>query len=333
MMSRVIPPLLEAGATISVVAPAGIVDRERLEQGMACLRALGFGLKTYRDVYAHDAIFAGDDRARAEELMRAFTDPDTQAIFAARGGYGCIRLLPRLDFSQIAAHPKIFVGYSDNTVLHAAFWSKCRLVTFHGPHASDLRRAVDGELSPTTAALWRTLMVDGGHSREKADATWTESLPEARAASAESMFMIAPGAARAPVVGGNLALVCSLLGSDYQIDTHGRILFLEDVDEPPYRIDRYLQQLRLAGCFDHVSGILLGSFTRCAAEDSAWTTAEVFADHFCAASYPVLAGFPAGHDDHNLTFPLGVESLVDATAGVFQVLEEPWLSRGSHGWA
>ena len=310
MSQRIIPPLLEPGSTISIIAPAGIADRQKLEEGMAYLRSLGFGIKTYRDVFSRHAIFAGDDAARAGELIQAFADPDTQAIVAARGGYGCIRLLPYLDVSPIAARPKVFLGYSDNTVLHAALWHRCGLVTFHGPHVSDMGAAAGGMASTTATALWRMLMIDGGCPLPAGDPSLAGSTISAPPSTLdEPLRMIAPGVARAPVVGGNLALVCALLGTDDQIDTRGKIVFLEDVDEPPYRIDRCLKQLSLAGCFDEVSGVLLGSFTRCDAVAQTWTTTDVLTEHFQAAAYPVLAGYPAGHGDVNLTFPLGVGAL------------------------
>lgn len=324
---RIVPPLLEPGAGISIVAPAGVVDRTKLEGGLERLRSLGFGVKVYRDLFARDAIFAGDDSSRADELMRAFLDPDTQAVFAARGGYGCVRLLPYLDFAAIAANPKIFLGYSDNTVLHAALGKHCGLVTFHGPHVSDMHQAAGGMSARTAAALWRKLMAVGSpaSSPDVLGETQQDLCPSAPAV--EPLRAIAPGMSQARVVGGNLSLICSLLGTAYQLDTHGCILFLEDVDERPYRIDRFLQQLKLAGCFDQVAGVVLGAFTDCGAPDDTWTTEQVFAEHFASASFPVLEGLSAGHGDDNLTLPLGSEWRIDATAGVFRPLQEPWRTR------
>ena len=309
-----LPPLLEVGATIAVVAPAGIVNRPKLEASMAYLQQLGFRTKTYRDIYADVHIFAGDDSARAAELMSAFEDEEVQAIFAARGGYGCIRLLNLLDFSLIANHPKIFLGYSDNTVLHAALTQKCNLVAYHGPHASDFRSPNGGMSVLSEAALWQTLLKGGVESLVGRLSNEIVKAAEEPNGLCKSLRSVVPGAARGPVVGGNLALVCALLGTDFQIETADKLLFLEDVDEPPYRIDRFLQQLRLAGALDQVSGVILGGFTRCEDPTSNWTTSSVLLEFFGDATFPVMTDFPAGHGDVNLTLALGLDTFVDPVA-------------------
>ncbi len=202
------PPLLRSDSTIAIVAPAGIVDRSKLEASIAYVHQLGFKTKTYRDIYAKCDTFAGDDSDRATELMSAFKDSEVQAIFAARGGYGCIRLLQKLDYNVIAAHPKIFLGYSDNTVLHAAFHKKCNLITYHGPHASDFRHSNGGMTASCEASLWQTLSGDGFEAWQ---GRLSSPIREASRTSLDrqaGLRTIVTGAATGPIVGGNLALVC-----------------------------------------------------------------------------------------------------------------------------
>ena len=246
--------------------------------------------------------------------MAAFADPDCSAVFPVRGGYGCLRLLDLLNFDFIRANPKVFVGFSDNTVLHAAFWRQCRLVTFHGPHPSDGIGHPDGWPPTTERAFWQALL---GDVVPQPSTTGSIEVDQSR------LSPIVSGVAEGRLAGGNLSLVCSLLGTPYEIDADGCILLLEDVGEPPYRIDRMLAQLKHAGVFERVAGVLLGHFTNCCAAEpqKSLSLQNVLADYFGTLHVPVLSGFPCGHERENITLPLGVTCMLDCDSPGLRVLE------------
>jgi muramoyltetrapeptide carboxypeptidase len=310
-MKPVFPLPLRTGDTIGIIAPAGVVDAVKLDRAVQCLHDRGFKTKTYRDVLARRGYLAGDDAARAAEINAAFADPACGAIFPARGGYGCLRMVDQIDFHLVRANPKIFLGFSDNTVLQSAFWREAGLVTFHGPHPSDSYGRPTGPTAKTEKSLWHLLLGDP------------------KSAEAEFKFetceTFRPGNVEGRLVGGNLALVCSLLGTPYEIDFENNVLLLEDTDEPPYRVDRFLAQLKLAGCLEKVAGILLGEFTRCQNGEAAagLTLSEVLADHLSPFAGPILAGFPAGHGEDNVTLPLGARVRLDADRRTLTLLESP----------
>ena len=308
-MKPVVPAKLQPGDTMGIIAPAGVVDRTKLDRALERIRALGYRTKYYRDIYAQRGYLAGSDSERVAELHEAFADPECRAIFAARGGYGCIRIVDQIDFDLVRANPKIFIGFSDITVLHAAFWRATGLVTFHGPHPSDSYGRPEGPTDLTAEWLWKTLT--------KTDRTLPCQIRH------HELRTYRPGSAEGRLVGGNLALVCSLLGSRHSIDFEDNILFFEDTDEPPYRIDRFLAQLRLSGVFDQVAGIVLGQFTRCVADDadSSLTLDEVLDDHLSSLKCPILVGFPAGHGNDNVTVPLGVRVRLNADEPSLALLE------------
>jgi muramoyltetrapeptide carboxypeptidase len=317
-MTPSLPAALRPGDTIGIVAPAGVVDRTKLERAVQRLTDRGFRTKTYRDLFETRGYLAGSDAARIAELHAAFADEECRAVFPARGGCGCIRIVGQLDFDLVRAHPKIFLGFSDNTVLHAAFWHAANLVTFHGPHPCDSYGRPEGPTELTERWLWQTLMAEpGAHS-----GSYEISFDEATAAQMQTRV---GGTAQGRLVGGNLALVCSLLGSPYELALENNILFLEDVNEPPYRIDRFLVQLKLAGNLERVAGIVLGQFTECVAPDAvpSLTLAEVLDDHLGPLNCPMLSGFPSGHGEDNVTLPLGVDVELDADRKRLTVLATP----------
>jgi muramoyltetrapeptide carboxypeptidase len=278
------PPRLKSGDLIALAAPAGPFDRQCFDAGLGLLQAMGFRTTAPEAIFARQGYLAGTDRQRAEVLNRLFADPEVAGIVCARGGYGSTRMLPYLDLEAIRAHPKVFVGFSDITGLHAVLTDRCRLVTFHGPMAASL---------PATS--------------EEGRAAFREALTGA------SPVVLAPagghvvvaGQARGAVAGGNLALLAHLVGTPYFPQLAGRILVLEDVDEAPYRIDRMLWQLRLAGVLTRVAGVVLGSFERCGAyEEIVGIAAAVVRP----LGIPLVAGFPFGHGAVNFTLPLGLEA-------------------------
>jgi muramoyltetrapeptide carboxypeptidase len=313
------PKALNRGDTIGVIAPAGPVNRERIDLALERVRQLGFQTKIYGDIYRRTDYLAGDDNTRADELMAAFADPETAAVWCARGGYGVVRLLDQIDFDVVRRNPKVFVGFSDITILHLAMQQRAGLLTFHGPNLQDGFGKPDDMLPATAAALWRAFMAEqqsttgAGYSFDFLNADHSE------------LRSVTRGNANGRLTGGNLAVICGLMGTSFEIETAGRILFLEDVSERVYRIDRYLSQLMLAGKLQSAAGILLGTFSY---EDDdppeSQTAVAALLDEYCGhLQIPVLAGFPAGHTQYNLTLPMGALAEVDADGCAVKLLEDP----------
>lgn len=319
-MKPIFPRALKSGDTIALVAPASVPERTRIELAVNRLGERGFRVKLYGDVYRRRGYLAGDDATRAAELMAAFADPEVAAIFPVRGGTGVTRLLDLLDYAVIRKHPKILAGFSDITALHLALQSQTGLVTFHSPHPMDGLGRPDGFTDLSARTFWRTLLAesyDGG-----GQASWDVLTEDSER---QKLSTLCPGAAEGRLVGGNLALVCSVMGTPYEINTAGNILMLEDVGEQPYRVDRLLSQLRLAGKLDVLSGVVLGQFTDCVAEPDkpSLTIDEVFADYFSELGIPVLENFPTGHTPDNATLPLGALVELDASNKQLTILETP----------
>ena len=220
-----------------------------------------------------------------------FADDGIKAIFCARGGYGAIRVLSHLDWKTICGRPKIFVGFSDISVLLAAFGTRCGMVTFHGPVVTSLA-ASDLE---TKAALKAAL-----------------SSPHPLIYEPGRPVVIRPGMGRGRVMGGNLCTLCHLAGTAFAPDTAGRILFIEDCGEPHYKIDRMLTHLKMCGWFDAIAGLMIGSFERCG---DASTIMEIVAEVFENAQIPVMGGFEIGHGTRNLILPMGIEAVLDTDRG------------------
>ena len=311
------PTALKKGDAIGIVAPAGPVNRERIDRALARLQARGFRTKTYGDIYRSRGYLAGDDETRANELMAAFADPETAAVWCARGGYGVMRLLDRIDFEVIRQNPTVFIGFSDITALHVAIGQQTGLVTFHGPNVQDGFGKPDDMPAANEAALWGTILANPQAVDEAGfsyDITGVEGA---------TLRPLRGGVATGPLTGGNLAVLCGLLGTPFEIQTAGHILFLEDISERPYRIDRYLMQLRLAGKLQDVAGVLLGDFSYDEADPAAYA-ADVSAlldEFFAQLNAPVLAGFPAGHDPINLALPIGGQFQLDADNQQVTLLE------------
>jgi muramoyltetrapeptide carboxypeptidase len=312
------PKALRRGDTIGVVVPAGPVDRERINRALDRLQQTGFRTKTYGDIYRRDGYLAGDDDTRAAELMDAFADPETSAVWCARGGYGVVRLLNRIDFDLIRRHPKVFIGFSDITALHIAMQQRSGLVTFHGPNLQDGFGRTENMSADNESALWQAVIAD---EQSTADAGYVLS----PAMNDVNLRSLTSGKAKGALTGGNLAVLAGLMGTPFEINTAGRILFLEDVSERLYRIDRYLAQLSLAGKLQSAAGILLGSFSYDddePAEPQSAVTALL--DEYCRGlKIPVLAGFPAGHAQYNLTLPMGALIEIDADSRGVKLLENP----------
>jgi len=310
-MTPIKPKPLKRGDAISVVVPAGPLNRERIDRALSRLHERGFRTKTHGDIYRARGYLAGDDATRARELMDAFTDPNTTAMWCARGGYGVARLLDRIDFHIIHRHPKVFIGFSDITALHVAIHQRTGLITFHGPNLQDGFGKRDDMPAASEAALWRALSGEGqrggspGYAFDVADVGDIE------------LRTVRGGTVTAPLTGGNLSVLVGLMGTPFEVETAGRILFLEEVDERLYRIDRYLAQLRLAGKLQAAAGVLVGGFSFEQDDDRKESDADLAAlldEYLGVLKVPVLTGFPAGHVKHNLTLPIGAVVELDADA-------------------
>jgi muramoyltetrapeptide carboxypeptidase len=314
------PPPLRPGDTVVIVATSSPVSSGEVEEAAANLRRRGYQVKIAAGTLEKRGYLAGGDEARAAALNEALRDPEARLVLCARGGYGSPRILDRLDYQAIRRFPKAILGYSDVTSLLLAIEQRARLVTFHGPMAGK-DFSGRGGLSPFAERhLLDLLGPASSESRGSAFADWGKDPP---GASAEERRTIAPGSAEGPLLGGNLSSIAALMGTPYEIDARGAILFLEDVNEEPFRIDRMLNQLRLAGKLAGARGILLGAFTRCEPRSprDSLSLEEVFADYFAGLGVPVLAGFPAGHLPEQAVLPLGVRVRLDATARTLSLLE------------
>jgi len=303
------PRALRPGDVVGVAAPAGPVDGERLERGAAELRALGFTVRVEEGVLDRRGFTAGSLQTRVEQLHRLFADPDVAAIVCARGGAGAGRLLDRLDADLLRRNPKPLVGYSDVTFLHL-FLARLGHVSLHGPMAA--RELAEGERAYDRASLWHALSGEGVPYASDPD----ELLP------------LRPGRAEGVVRGGCLSILAAAAGTRWALPTgEDSILFLEDVDEPPYRIDRMLLQLRASGALDGVRGVVFGDMKGCSPRlDEDYTLEEVLLEALGDLELPVALGLSSGHTaSPNLTLPLGVRARLVATAeeARFEVLEAP----------
>ncbi len=281
-----LPPELQPGDTVGVIAPSGSFERERLAPGLAFLRAKGFGVREGASLYAQDRYLAGTDRARADDVNAMFADGDVKGIFVARGGYGAARILEFLDWASIAQNPKVLVGLSDTTALQLAIFARTGLVTFSGfLLCSDA--TAEGVDQETEQVLWAAVC---SHRFEGVGLT-----------------PLRGGEVNGPLIGGCLSLVVSLVGTRFLPELDGAVLVLEDVNEPPYRIDRMLNQLAMAGVFDRVAGVVFGEFVDCDPEREIEGRIEDVIDDFAArVSCPVFCGLPYGHSKVRWVLPIGL---------------------------
>lgn len=286
-----LPRALKPGDTIGIVAPASPFDRRSFDKGTRVLKSMGFNLVIPDDIFVKNDYLSGLDQQRADLLNRLFGDPDIDGIICARGGYGTLRILPLLDEDAIARHPKAFIGFSDITVLLGFLVQRCRMVAFHGPTVTTLANA-------------------DRLTRDRLLAALTD--PTALSLSAASNHVIRSGSATGKLHCGNLTVLCHLTGTPFQPDFSGGILLIEDRGEAPYRIDRMLTQMLLAGRFDGLAGLALGTFTDCGPTEAVH---RIVADRLGGLNIPILAGFNVGHATANMTLPVGLPVRLDTEMG------------------
>lgn len=299
--SLIKPPRLRKGDTIGLVTPASAAfEPGTIREGIAALEKLGFRVKLGINVGKKLGYLAGSDKERADDLIKMFEDDEVRAIIALRGGYGTIRMVKHLDFQFIREHPKILLGYSDISFLQLAIYKMSGLVTYHGPVA------ISSFTNYTQRYFFNTLQK-------------SESVGEIFDAPDASPIHIAgpDKIVSGPLIGGNLTMVTATLGTPYEIDTKGKILFLEEVSEEPYAIDRMLTQLDLAGKLNQAVGIVIDRCAKCGPADykpafaNTLSVEEVFQDRLCNLNVPVLFGLSLGHTANKPILPLGVKASLD----------------------
>ena len=310
------PPRLQKGDTIALLTPAsGPFEASTIQKTRWRLENLGFRVKLGKHIREHYGYLAGSDRDRAEDLHDMFRDSSVRAIMALRGGYGSARLLNHLDFDLIRRHPKILIGYSDITSLLLMIVKLSGLVCFHGPVG------VSDFTEYTLKYFWAVL----GNPEPVGAIEYPP--PDDPLLPANQTWAIHGGRATGELVGGNLTLVCASLGTPFEIDTENRILFLEEVGEEPYSIDRMLTQLDQAGKLDAAAGIVLGKCHNCGprkfepAFNRTLSVEEVYRDRLGHLKKPILVGLPIGHISDKITVPLGVRATVDADRRILSLDE------------
>jgi muramoyltetrapeptide carboxypeptidase len=285
-----------------VVAPAGCVEPDALFRGIEVIRSEGFEVEFPSRILESKGYLAGDERNRADDLVNFFRRTDISAIFCARGGFGSAQLLPYLTHLNSCPAPKIFAGYSDITILLNWLNKQFGMVTFHAPMvAMELAQGLKGR---SEEAFWGLLT---GKKSE-----WQVDIGE----------VIRPGKAEGEMMGGCLSVLVTTLGTPYEIETNGKLLFVEDVGERPYRVERMLTHLKMAGKLDHLAGLVFGDFTDCEGEGPR-NVRQIVGEMFAQAPYPIVMGMPAGHGNEHITLPFGVRMAIDANIGALSLLESP----------
>lgn len=299
------PKSLKLGDTIGIIAPASPADPEEQERALQLFSEFGYKMKLGNSITQQYGYLAGSDWVRADDVNRMFADPEVDAIFCMRGGYGTPRILDLIDYRMIRRNPKIFVGYSDITALHIAIQRKVRLVTFHGPMILELAKHPD-------SLSWFTLFQH-----------LTNPYPLGRYEEPLEKYPIVEGTAKGRLIGGNLSLLTATLGTPYEVETKGKILFMEEVGEEPYRIDRMLTQLRLACKLQRAEGIIFTECTDCKPENEkkSLTIRQILDDIIKPLGIPSYYGLKVGHTQPNLTLPNGVCAKINATKGWIELRE------------
>lgn len=297
---------LKLGDTIGIISPASPEKIEIIDKGIETIESLGFKVKIGKNLYSKKGFFAGGDLERAKDIMDMFLDDDVKLILCMRGGYGSMRIIEYLNFEEIKNHPKLFMGFSDITTLLNNIYEKSNLITFHGPMVSSniLETFTLKSFMDTLTLPKNEFIIDN-----------PDHLP---------LECSVNGIAEGQIVGGNLCLICSTLGTPYEIDTKDKILFLEEIGEAPYKIDRMLTQLLLNNKLQNCKGFILGQFKDCGLPnyDRSFTLEEVLEDRIFSLKKPTLNHFMSGHSYPKLTLPIGANVRIDCNIGEIKILEK-----------
>ncbi|XWN38320.1 MAG: LD-carboxypeptidase [Balneola sp.] len=302
LQQLIIPSAISWNSTIGLVAPASpIYDTSQFDEMVDTLNNLGFRLKFGKHVQDQYGYLAGYDHDRAKDLMDMFKDPDVDAILCVRGGWGCNRIIDLLDYDIIRANPKPLIGFSDITSLHNAILTKTGLVSFHGPVGKS-------DWNDFTKQSFQEVLIDKQKGKYPLPKEQTDA------------FTINPGIAEGRILGGNLSVLVAMIGSEYLPDFNDSILFLEDVGENVYRLDRMLTQLKLNGILDQISGFIFGKCTNCDAGANSLTLLQLFNDKIKPLDIPAFYGAMISHEELNVTIPVGLRARMDADKMSFEVL-------------
>ena len=307
---------LAPGKTVGLISPSSAVSRTQLENCLSNMEQLGLNYRLGDSVRVKKGFLAGTDEQRLADLHQMFADPGIEGIICIRGGYGSQRLLRKIDYPLIQKNPKVFVGYSDITALHLAIYQQTGLVCFHGPNG-------DSTFSPFATSAYKQLLFDNNptYAISAEDSLLQEEYQNLA-------YTIHPGKARGELIGGNLTLLSTLMGTEFQPDFNEKILFIEDIGEAPYRIDRMLTQLILSGEIQKVAGIALGIFNDCEVEPEdpdypdTLSLKEVLTERLGSLGVPVMYGLPFGHIADNGVLPLGIRVELDTNEYSLTLIEE-----------
>jgi len=309
-MKIIKPKKLSKGDLIGLISPASTPDDlTRVNKGVKYLENLGYKVEVGKNVGKQRGYLAGTDEERLDDLHYMFGKKAVKAIINVRGGYGSGRLLNKIDYAMIKKNPKVFVGYSDITALQMAFLKKAGLITFAGPMlAVDFWK--DEISSFTEEQFWRMVTSD-------------KKFGKLANPDDERFFVLNKGNASGRLMGGNLALIVSLMGTEYLPSFEDSMLMLEDIDEPPYRVDRMLNQIKLAKGFEQTNAVILGRFVDCYESDGrkSLTLNEVISDYFSNIEKPVIYNFKHGHISDNITVPFGVECKLNTSKEILEIVE------------
>ncbi len=300
------PPALKEGDTIAITSPAGAVWEEtQVETFSTILKNLGFKVELGKTIKEKHGYFAGNDDLRAKELNDFFADKNIKGVFSMKGGWGCARILDKLNYKLIQNNPKVIIGFSDITSLLIAITTKTGLVTFHGPVGNS------GWNDFTKGVFVNTVMKNKSFTYP------------ANPSTEEAIITINSGKASGELIGGNLTVLTSIIGSEYLPDWKGKILFLEDAKEEPYRIDRMLTQLKLSGILSQLNGIIFGKCAKCVPEEphKSFTLQEVLQQHLVPLKIPTFYGAMTGHIENKLTLPIGINANMNADTGEISLNE------------
>lgn len=309
------PKALKPGDKVAIIAPSTPTDADKLRRGQEGLRSLGLQPIIFPTCHKNYGHLAGLDQERAADINRAFADPEIDGIICMKGGAGAYRLMPLLDYDAIRGNPKVFIGYSDVTALHMAFNKLCRMVTYHGPMLISDFFLGDNKLEPFTLNSYKQALFGTGAAGR------LENPP------GEELRVLREGTAQGELIGGNLSLLISTLGSPWELDTTGKILFIEDISEAAYKVDRMLNALALAGKFKDCAGIILGSWTGCNPEQKSTYTGQdlpletIFEEVIGPFNKPTILNLRAGHNYPAITLPFGVQVKIDTAVPEIVVLE------------
>ncbi len=309
-MSYIKPKKLKKRELIGIISPASAPNNARIvENGVKYIESLGYRTIIGKNVGKVRGYLAGTDEERVEDIHQMFGDKNIKAIFCLRGGYGAFRLLDKIDYKLIQNNPKIFVGFSEITALQMAFLHKVNLITFAGPMVVS---NFSSEISSLTEEnFWRTITSTSKPGKITIEGT-------------QIFSKVKIGETTGKILGGNLSVFTALIGTEYLNQLKNYILFLEEIDEPPYKIDRMLNQLKLNRVFKKLSGIILGSFSDCVEKDKnkkTLTLDEVWTDYFSKLKIPVMHSFPHGHIKDMVTLPIGVKVKMNVKKGIVELME------------